>query len=317
MASRLSSRGPLVSRWRLDRATLWHFTKGVARNIDENDLFGRASGLAFNFVLALFPLLLFFLTIFALFASRSAELQTNLLKYIADFLPPAAAHLVTEIAGELGENASGGKLTFDIALTLWFASGGVSSMISSLNLSLRVPETRSWLKIRTIALGLTLVISVLLLSALFLVLAGEYVMAWIGAKLGLGAITVLLGSAAQWPAAMLFVILSFSLIYSYGPSPQGHRWYWVTPGSIFGVFLWLLASLGFRGYLRFFNTYEATYGSLGAAMILLVWLYVTGLTFLIGAEINAEIERTARANAVAKRKLASNETVDTPEPSSI
>ncbi len=86
-------------------------------------------------------------------------------------------------------------------------------------------------------------------------------------------------------------MLSFSLIYYAGPTLVGRRWHWVTPGSAFGTGLWILASLGFRTYLHYYNTYSTTYGSLGAVMILLAWLYVSGLSFLIGGEINAELER--------------------------
>jgi membrane protein len=97
----------------------------------------------------------------------------------------------------------------------------------------------------------------------------------------------------QWAAVVLFLTLSFSLIYYFGPSLEQRRWHWITLGSIFGGCLWLAASAGLRVYLHFFNTYTATYGSLAAMMILLAWLYVTGLAFLIGGEINAQIERAA------------------------
>jgi membrane protein len=97
----------------------------------------------------------------------------------------------------------------------------------------------------------------------------------------------------QWPAAILFVVMSYSVIYYCGPHLKERRWHWISPGSAFGAFLWLLTSVGFRMYLHFYNTYSASYGSLGAVMILLVWLYVAGLAFLIGGEINAEIERAA------------------------
>jgi len=100
-----------------------------------------------------------------------------------------------------------------------------------------------------------------------------------------------LGKILQWPTAIVFVMLSFSLIYYAGPTLVGRRWHWVTPGSAFGTGLWILASLGFRTYLHYYNTYSTTYGSLGAVMILLAWLYVSGLSFLIGGEINAELER--------------------------
>ena len=107
-------------------------------------------------------------------------------------------------------------------------------------------------------------------------------------------LVVLAWKAIQWPFAIFFVTVACSLIYYYGPDLKEHRrWHWFTPGAAFGALIWLAASFGFRMYLHFFNSYSVSYGSLGALMILLVWLYATGLACLIGAEINAEIERSS------------------------
>jgi membrane protein len=176
-------------------------------------------------------------------------------------------------------------------VALGFASGGVSSMIGALNLAYRAREVRSWFRVRAIALGLTFSISILLIAALFLALVSGNGVDWLGAKLHLTPVTVILWKALKWPSTILFVFLSYSLIYFWGPCVAERRWHWVTPGSVIGVVLWLVASLGFRIYLHFFDTYNTIYGSLGAVMILLFWLYMTGFAFLVGAEINAEIER--------------------------
>jgi membrane protein len=281
------------SVFKLGGLTLWQFSKRVVHAVDEDDLLDDASGLAFSFLLALFPLLLFMLALFGLFASRSSELQTSLLSYFADFLPPSAFQLLNDTTNELARTSSGGKLTFGIVLALWFGSGGISSMISTLNGAYHVRESRSWLRIRAVALVLTVAISILLLAALFILLAGGQVIDWIGLKLSLGGAVVIVWKTMQWAAAAVFATVSFWMVYYSGPSLGRRHWYWGIPGSIFGAFLWLAASAGFRLYLHFFNTYTATYASLGAVMILLVWLYVMGLAFLVGGEINAEIERTA------------------------
>jgi len=268
-----STEKQLEPTWNLGGLTFWQLTRRVVHGIDKDDLFGRASELAYNFLLALFPLLLFILTLFGLFASRSNELQSNLLSYFAAFLPPPAFQLLKAITTEMAANATGGKLTFGILLTLWFASGGMSSMISTLNAVYHVRESRSWFRGRVIALGLTIAILILLLTSLFIVLAGEHLTDWIGIKLHLTSIVVIAWKGLQWVAVVLFLALSFSLIYYFGPSLDQRQWHWITPGSVFGEFLWLAASAGLRVYLHFFNTYTATYGSLGAMMILLVWLY--------------------------------------------
>ena len=204
-----------------------------------------------------------------------------------------AYQLISGVAGELAANSSGGKLTFGIVAALWFASGGMSAMVSTLNVTYRTEETRSWWKVRLIAIALTIGISILLLSALFMVVIGDDFVDWLRFKFRWTSVIWLIWRDLQWPAAALFVAISFSSIDYFGPNRKERRWHWLTPGSVFGVVLWLVSSAGFRAYLHYFNTYSATYGSLGAVMILLVWLYATGLAFLIGAAINAEIEHAA------------------------
>ena len=304
-SSKPTGRRRLETLWRPGGLNYRQLAINVIRKAEHDDLLGRASELAFNFLLALFPLLLFLLSVFGLFASRSSQLQNSLLSYFADFLPPTAFQLLKSVTVELAANSTRGKLTFGIVLALWFASGGMSSMISTLNVVYNVREARSWVKVRTLALGLTLAISVLLLSAAFIVLLGDSFVDWMGPKLHISSLMLILWKGLQWAAALAFVIASFSLVYYYGPEVGERRWHWITAGSTFGVLLWLLASGAFRAYLHFFNAYGATYGSLGALMILLVWLYVTGLAFLVGAEVNAEIEHFARRISAEERTASS------------
>ena len=283
------------SFWKLGGLTPWQLGRAVFEEIVANNVFGRAAELAFCFLFALFPLIFLMMTLFGLFASHSAELQNALLSYFADFLPPMAFQLLRRVTIEIAAHASHGKLTFGIVSALWCISGTISSMISFLNVAHHIRETRPWFKARAIALGLSLLVSLLLLAALFMVLVGSYFVGWLGAGLRLHPSVVLVWKSIQWPAAIFFVALSCSLIYRYGPDLKEHRrWHWFTPGAAFGAFIWLVASFGFRMYLHFFDAYSVSYGSLGALMILLVWLYASGLACLIGAEINAEIERSSR-----------------------
>ncbi len=220
-------------------------------------------------------------------------MRISLLAYFADLLPTPAFQLLDRTTGELAATTSGEKLAIGIVVGLWLASGGVASIISSLNAAFRVEETRSWFKVRAIAMLLTLVISVFILSAVGIVLVSGNFVDWLGRELQLAPAMILLWKALQWPTALVFVIFSYALIYTFGPDVENKCWHWITPGSVFAALLWLAVSVGFRGYLRFVNNYTVIFGSLGAAAILLVWLYVTGLAFLIGGEINASIERAA------------------------
>jgi membrane protein len=281
------------SMWKLGGLSPWQLLRNVIDEMIANSLFGRAAELAFYFLFALFPLLLVMMTLFGLFSSHRVELQNHLLSYFADFLPPTAFQLLQTVANDLSTNASGGKLTLGIVFALWSVSGGICSIISALNSVNHVRESRSWLQVRAIALGLTLVITVLLLAAMFLVLVSSDFAGWLGARLGLQPIVILLWKAIQWPAAIFFVSASSLLIYRFGPDLKDRHWHWMTPGTAFGLLVWLAASLGFRMYLHYSNHYSATYGSLGGVMILLLWLYISGLAYLLGGAINAEIQRTA------------------------
>ena len=281
------------SLWKLGGLAPWQLFRNVLAEIKANNIFGRAAELAFYFIFALFPLILVMMTLFGLFASHSVELQNDLLSYFADFLPPTAFQLLSTVATELATHASGGKLTFGIVSALCCASGGICAVISALNSAHHVRESRSWFKVRAIALGLTVLISFLLLTALFFALAGSDFVGWLGTKLGLHPIVVLIWKAIPWPAAILFVSAACSLIYCCGPNLKDRHWHLITPGMAFGAFVWLLGSLGFRMYLHYLNHYSATYGSLGAVMILMLWLYLAGLAYLLGGTINAEIQRAA------------------------
>jgi membrane protein len=278
------------SFWTLGGLSPRQLFRNVIEEISANNLFGRAAELAYYFLFALFPLILVLTTLFGLFASHRVELQNDLLSYFADFLPPTAFRLLSTVAMESASNASGGKLIFGIVSALWCGSGGVCSMICALNMAHHVRESRSWFKVRAIALGLTLVIWILLVAALFFVLVGSYFVGWFGTEHRLHPIVVFVWKAIQWPAAILFVTISCSAIYYCGPDLKNRHWHWMTPGSTFGAFVWIVASIGFRTYLHFVNNYSATYGSLGAVMILLLWLYVSGLAYLLGGTINAQIQ---------------------------
>ena len=289
--------------WKFGGLSTRGLLRGVLRNALKNELFARASGLAFDFLFALFPLLFILLAIFNLFASRSLQLRISLLAYFADFLPAPAFQLLNSTTGELAASRSAEKLTAGILVALWLASGGVAAIILSLNTAFRVQETRSWFKVRGIALALTLVISILVLTALGLVLVGSDLVDWLGREFQLTSALIYVSKAAQWPTAVLFVIFSYTLIYTFGPNVRAKRWNWVTPGAVFAAISWLIASLGFRIYLQFVNNYTVIFGSLGAAAILLVWLYVSGLAVLIGGEINASIERAAVREADSEVEL--------------
>src|SRR5438105_4262294 len=303
----LDTKQQVESIWKLGGLRPRQLAKEVWHELNHDDVWSIASALAYSFLLAIFPMLLFLVALFGFFASQRAELQNNLFYYFSQALPPAAFQLVSKTLNEIIKNSGGGKLTLGIVLALWSGAGGMTSLISGLNAAYHVRESRSFVKVRLIAVGLTLAVSILVVAALFVVLMGGNAAEFIGAKLNLGDVTILAWKVLQWPIAFGFLILAFALIYYFGPDIKEQHWYWITPGSLVGVILWLLVSVGFRVCLHFFNSYSKTYGSLGAVVILMLWLYITGLAILIGGELNWVIENEDKNTAAFEAKKRSIE----------
>jgi len=208
-------------------------------------------------------------------------------------MPGSAFQLVDTTMSEIAGASGAGKLSFGLLATLWAASNGMGAITQSLNVAYDLKETRPWWKQRLVAVGLTVSLSVLVITALLLVLLGGRVADGLAVHYQLGGFFPIAWRLLQWPIVFAFMVLSFALIYYFAPSFEEQDWKWLTPGSLIGVVLWLLVSFGFKAYLHFFNSYSATYGSLGAVIVLMLWLYLTGVAILIGSEINSEIENAA------------------------
>jgi membrane protein len=279
--------------WKLGGLTWKDLGKRVWHEMNEDDVFGRAAQLSYYFLLALFPLLLFLMTLLGLFAEAGSELRESLLGYLGQVMPGSATELVQKTLTEVSESAGGGKLSFGVLAALWAASNGMGAISETLNIAYNVKESRPWWKVRLITIGLTIGLAVLIISALTLTLYGHRIADAVAASYGLSTAFTMTWKIVQWPIVLLFILLAFNLIYYFGPDLKDQDWKWVTPGAGLAVLLWLLVSFAFRAYLSFFNSYSATYGSLGALIIMMLWFYLTGLAILIGGEINSEIENAA------------------------
>lgn len=283
-----------TSAWKLGGLTPWQLLKRVYHELLDDEVLTRSAALAYYFVSALFPMIFFLMAMLGLFA-QSHDLQSSLLNYTARFMPEEAYGLVRKTLQELTNSSTGFKLAFGLVLALWSGAGGVVSIMDALNRCYHVKDNRPFWKQRLVALGLTVAIAALTIMALTIVLYGGDIANFVGAHLGLSSVTVIAWRILQWPIALLFVVISFALLYFWGPDTE-QKWQWITPGAVVGVAAWIGASLVFRVYLHYFNSYSKTYGSLGAVIVLLLWLYISGLAIMVGGEINSEIE-----NAAAKR----------------
>lgn len=280
-----------LSPWKLGGLTPWRLLKRVYNEFSEDEVFTRSAALAFYFVSALVPMIFFLTAILGLLA-QGHNLQSGLLSYASRFMPPDAYTLLQKTLKEITNNSTGLKLAIGLVLALWSGSGGVSSIMDALNRCYHVSEARPFWKQKLISIALTVALSALTVGALVIILYGGDIVQFVGSHTGLSTPVVMAWRIVQWPVALFFVVVAFALLYFWGPDAK-QEWQWITPGSLVGVTLWIGASVAFRVYLHYFNSYSKTYGSLGAVIILLYWLYISGLALLAGGEINSEIENAA------------------------
>jgi membrane protein len=281
-----------TSPWKLGGLTIVQLGKRLWHEIDHDEVFTRSAALSYYFFAALIPMVFFLMAVLGLFASQSQHFQDTLLNYAGRVMPPDAFSLIQKTLKEISTNSTGLKLAFGLVLALWSGSGGMSSIIDALNRCYHVKEGRPYWKQKLIALGLTVGIAILTIGALAIVLYGGNIAEFVGSHIGLSSFVVMAWKILQWVVALFFVVWSFALIYYWGPDTE-QDWTWITPGSLVGVLVWIGASVLFRFYLHFYNSYSKSYGSLGAVIVLLLWLYITGLAILLGGEINSIIENAA------------------------
>ncbi len=279
-----------VSPWQLIRRTFSEVVK--------DDVMGMAGQLAYFFVLALFPALIFFVS---LVAYLPGDMPQQLVTSLRPLLPAQAMSIVEEQIAKLTAGDPAGILTFGLVVAIWSSSAGLLAIMSTLNRAYDITEARPWWKVRLLAIVLTLALTTVVILGLALLIAGPMIASTVGGWLGFGPTFVAVWNIARWPVVFLLVSLGMALIYYYAPDAD-QEWIWITPGSIVATVLWTLASLGLQTYLRFAGSFNETYGTLGGAMVILLWLYVTGISILVGGEMNAEIEHASPAGKAPGEK---------------
>jgi membrane protein len=287
------------------------FAKIVVQRIEEDELSIRSAALSYYFILSVFPLLLFLLSIVTLFAKHDPQLRQSITSGLDKMAPASASQLVHRVVSRTftaKHNAL--KLAVGIGGTLWAASSAIGAIMTALNVVYDKKETRPWWKQELTALALTIAISALFVFALLLALYGGKIGGAISAFVGMGAFFRWAWKIVQWPVSFAVMLFAFSILYCFAPDFKNKKWHWITAGNLTGVTLWIVASILFRIYLHFSNSYTSTYGSLGAVIILLLWLYITGFAILIGGAVNRIIEQGETNGRTLKPEV--RETVSTP-----
>lgn len=281
------------------------FKRLYQKALYEEDILSTAAQVAFYFSFAIFPLLLFLVSLFGLILDSAEEFRSELFFYLRQIMPYTAFDLVQKTIQEVTENSSGGKLTIGLLIALWSASAGIDSLRTALNSVYNLKETRSWFKTKALALVLTFSLTVLITIACGIVFYGWKFLSFILDTVSIPIPSPFFLMILQWLTVLIVLLIIFGILYNFLPMHKPHSWVWITPGSITGIILWLSVSYAFRLYLSYFNNYNRTYGSLGAMIILLLWLYLTALVILIGGIINATLQEMTDPETAAESEKMS------------
>lgn len=285
----------------LGRAGWWRLAGNVRAEIGRDNLGLLAAGVAFYFLLAVFPALIAVVNLYGLVADPE-EIYRQIAQ-LGAVAPPGAVALLDEQAREIvGDEGARTGLGLGFAASivgvLWSASGGTLGLIRAVNAAYDQPEERSFVRVRGLALAFTLGAIVFALFAVGLVAVAPQLLLHVG----LGGSAQALIAVLRWPALALAMLAGLALVYRYAPSRRPSGWRWVSWGSVAATALWLGVSALFSWYVASFGRFNEVYGSLGAVIALLVWFFLTAWVVLLGAEINAELERAASSELPAQQQ---------------
>jgi membrane protein len=266
--------------------------KRTVKEIGDDNCLGLAAQLAFYFLLALFPALLFLV---ALIGHLPVENALNeLLAALGAVAPRELVRLLRDQLAQIAEGNEASLLTLGLIGAIWSSSAAMVAIIDALNRAYDVTEWRPWWKRRLLAMLLTVALALFIIIALALVLVGPTMASRIANWFHLGFAVTHVWALIRWPVILFCVVFSVDLIYHFAPNRRG-RWVWITPGSVLATALWIVSSLAFRMYVSNFGDYTATYGAIGGAIVAMLWFYVSSIAILIGAELNGVIEDAWRS----------------------
>ena len=266
----------------------WQIVKDVALKAGKNHLSVVSAGCAYYALFAIFPALTASISLYGLTADPdTVERQFAMFETV---LPPQAYTIIIDQIRRIAQTSGqtlGWSFGVSLAIALWIANRCTQAMFSALNIAYGEPERRSILRLYASAIGYTVIAILGSVAMLFAIVYVPVLFDDAGHPQDFKVLVTYL----RWPVFMLVTLFLLALVYRYGPSRENATWKWITPGSVFAALVWLLASLGFSYYVSNFANYDRMYGSLGAVIILLFWLYISFYIVLLGAEINARVER--------------------------
>jgi membrane protein len=272
--------------------------KRTIKEFSEENLTDWAAALTYYGLLALFPALIALVSIVGLVADPAATTKA-LTDIVTRIGPASAAQALAGPIESLTANRGAAGIAFILGLVgaLWAASGYVGGFMRASNVMYETPEGRRIWKLRPLQMLITLIMVLLAaVVAMSLVLTGPIASA-VAAPLGMSSIAVTIWNYAKWPVLVVIVLVMITLLYYASPNVKLRGFRWVIPGALLALVVWLVASVGFAFYVANFGSYNKTYGTLGGVVVFLIWLWITNVAMLLGAELNAERERSAELQA--------------------
>jgi membrane protein len=279
-----------MSRFKMHGLNAAQVLKCAVNDFSDDAMTTYAAALAYRVLFALFPFLIFMVALLGFL--DQPQLFAWMRDQAAQVVPGQAMDQVNRVIDEL-QRPRGGLLSVGIVLALWSASAGVLSIMDALNVAYDVTERRPVWKRTVLAILYTAGLAALLIVAAGLMVLGPELAAWLAQRAGIERVFVTLWTWLRWPVAVVLLMLAVSMVYYLAPNVQ-HRFRLVSPGAILSVVIWIAASVAFGYYVQSFADYSATYGSLGAVVILLFYFYLSAAVLLFGAEVNATVEQGAR-----------------------
>nr|WP_307000712.1 YihY/virulence factor BrkB family protein [Lederbergia panacisoli] len=267
---------------RKEKNHLIKFTKVLIRKIMDNDVAGMAAQLAYFFLLSLFPLLFFVVTLLPF----TPLTQHDIFNLIKDIAPSETIAMIERTLNEVMQNRSGGLLTVGIIGTLWSASNGMNALMKSLNRAYEVKEKRPFLVARSLAIVFTFAMIFVFILALLLPVFGKQIGIFLFSTFGYSDVFLNIWGVIRWALSPVILFIVFLAIYYLAPSIK-IKCITAVPGAIFSSIGWIIVSLGFSFYVSNFGNYTSTYGSIGGIIVLMLWFYITAIIIMVGGEINA------------------------------
>lgn len=299
-----------------DNVSLYKIIKLFIRDLTQNEILIRANGVAFSFILAIFPAIIFLFTLIPYVTQYIPEVNTqSIMEFMSGIMPASMYDVVSSTIQDIVSNQRGGLLTLGFVFALYMATNGMMSLMNAFNACYKTNDKRGGLKTRLIATGLTIHLAFVLVLAVVLLVVGQFVLDYILLNLselealkGIDKFTVYLLFALRFIVVFIVFFLAVSTIYYFGPAIH-YNWRFFSIGSFLATIFILAVSYGFSYYITNFGTYNKVYGSIGVLIALMVWVQLVTVVLLVGYEVNASIHDAARMQAIWHGRRFKGETL--------